>query len=186
MQIKKQQNLIITCFLIISIVFIIILVRNIFIKKKLKKYTEIDDLTKIYNRRFLSKIAHELHNQKNDYSLIIFDLDNFKNINDTYGHQFGDDVLIKVTEESRKILRNNDYFGRYGGEEFVVFLPNTNIEDTIEIADRIRIAISNIDFIYDHIDDAIKKYIFSDFFHTKIVKNMHGDSGGVRGAAWLS
>ena len=45
---------------------------------------------------------------------------------------------------------------------------------------------SNIDFIYDHIDDAIKKYIFSDFFHTKIVKNMHGDSGGVRGAAWLS
>lgn len=150
MQIKKQQNLIITCFLIISIVFIIILVRNIFIKKKLKKYTEIDDLTKIYNRRFLSKIAHELHNQKNDYSLIIFDLDNFKNINDTYGHQFGDDVLIKVTEESRKILRNNDYFGRYGGEEFVVFLPNTNIEDTIEIADRIRIAISNIDFIYDN------------------------------------
>ena len=82
--------------------------------------------------------------------MIIFDLDNFKNINDTYGHQFGDDVLIKVTEESRKILRNNDYFGRYGGEEFVVFLPNTNIEDTIEIADRIRIAISNIDFIYDN------------------------------------
>lgn len=150
MQIQKQQNLIIICFLIISIIFIIILVRNIFIKKKLKKYTEIDDLTKIYNRRFLSKIAHELHNQKNDYSLIIFDLDNFKNINDTYGHQFGDDVLIKVTEESRKILRNNDYFGRYGGEEFVVFLPNTNIEDTIEIAERIRIAISNIDFIYDN------------------------------------
>ena len=45
---------------------------------------------------------------------------------------------------------------------------------------------SNIVFIYEHIDDAIKKYIFSDFFHTKIVKNMHGDSGGVRGAAWLS
>jgi len=45
---------------------------------------------------------------------------------------------------------------------------------------------SNIDFIYEHIDDAIKKYIFSDFFHTKIVKNKHGDSGGVRGAAWLS
>ena len=45
---------------------------------------------------------------------------------------------------------------------------------------------SNIDFIYDQIDDAIKTYIFSDFFHTKIVKNIHGDSGGVRGAAWLS
>jgi len=45
---------------------------------------------------------------------------------------------------------------------------------------------SNIDFIYEQIDDAIKKYIFSDFFHTKIVENMHGDSGGVRGAAWLS
>ena len=45
---------------------------------------------------------------------------------------------------------------------------------------------SNIDFIYTHIDQAIKKYIFSDFFHTKIVKNIHGDSGGVRGAAWLS
>ena len=45
---------------------------------------------------------------------------------------------------------------------------------------------SNIDFIYEHIDEAIKKYIFSDFFHTKIVKNIHGDSGGVRGAAWLS
>ena len=45
---------------------------------------------------------------------------------------------------------------------------------------------SNIDFIYEHIDDAIKKYIFSDLFHTNIVKNMHGDSGGVRGAAWLS
>ena len=45
---------------------------------------------------------------------------------------------------------------------------------------------SNIDFIYTHIDQAIKKYIFSDFFHTKTVKNIHGDSGGVRGAAWLS
>ena len=45
---------------------------------------------------------------------------------------------------------------------------------------------SNIDFIYEHIDDAIKKNIFSDFFHTKIVKNTHGDSGGVRGADWLS
>ena len=45
---------------------------------------------------------------------------------------------------------------------------------------------SNIDFIYKQIDDAIKKYIFSDLFHNKIVKNMHGDSGGVRGAAWLS
>ena len=138
MQIKKQQNLIITCFLIISIVFIIILVRNIFIKKKLKKYTEIDDLTKIYNRRFLSKIAHELHNQKNDYSLIIFDLDNFKNINDTYGHQFGDDVLIKVTEESRKILRNNDYFGRYGGEEFAVLVLDVSQEQALEIAERLR------------------------------------------------
>lgn len=146
LKIKEQQNLIIIVFSIIIIFIIILLVRNIFVKHKLKRYSEIDDLTKVYNRRFTSRMAHKLHDSKNKYSLILFDLDHFKNVNDTYGHQTGDEVLINVCEKTKEFLRSNDYFGRYGGEEFIIFLPDTEIKNAIYIAERIRLEIEKLVF----------------------------------------
>ena len=71
-------------------------------------------------------------------SLMIFDLDHFKNINDSYGHPVGDKALIHVTNLIEKSLRDYDLFGRIGGEEFAVFLSNTPPEKALEIAERIR------------------------------------------------
>jgi diguanylate cyclase (GGDEF)-like protein len=145
-EIEKQRNIIIIAsFSIISFI-LFLLIKNIIIKKQFKKYSEIDELTKIYNRRFISKISAALHKEKNDYSLIIFDLDLFKKVNDNYGHKTGDLVLIKITEKVKKIIRSTDYFGRYGGEEFIIFLPNTYLKDAIDIAEKIRFEIENIHF----------------------------------------
>ena len=145
-KIKEQQTIIIFVGAGVIIFVIILLVRNIIIKHKLKRYSEIDDLTKVYNRRFISKMAHKLHNDKNNYSLIIFDLDYFKKINDDYGHQTGDEVLIKVCETTKGFLRNTDYLGRYGGEEFIIFLPDTEIKNAVEISERIRLEIEQLIF----------------------------------------
>ena len=73
----------------------------------------------------------------------MFDIDFFKKINDTYGHNIGDLVLQKIAEISRSVLRDIDIIGRIGGEEFAMLLPHTNLEDSIKVAERLRIEISN-------------------------------------------
>ena len=68
----------------------------------------------------------------------MFDLDHFKGINDEFGHQVGDDVLAKVSLILKEMLRENDMIGRYGGEEFLIVLPNTDAESAYAVAERIR------------------------------------------------
>ncbi|MDA3900501.1 MAG: diguanylate cyclase [Spirochaetes bacterium] len=79
-------------------------------------------------------------------SLIMLDLDLFKNINDTYGHPFGDEVLKQVAQVIQDSIRNVDYAGRYGGEEFMIILPQANLESAFEVAERIRHSISALNF----------------------------------------
>jgi diguanylate cyclase (GGDEF)-like protein len=76
--------------------------------------------------------------QKEIFSLVLFDIDYFKQVNDNYGHQVGDDVLKEVAQIALKSIREVDTAARYGGEEFVVLLPQTNIVSAVEIAERIR------------------------------------------------
>lgn len=105
---------------------------------QLEKMAAVDSLTNILNRR---KIEEELDQEYRRYlrhgtpfSLILFDIDHFKSINDTFGHQKGDEVLKELTRLVAQRLRANDCFGRWGGEEFLVLLPNTVLDDALALA----------------------------------------------------
>jgi diguanylate cyclase (GGDEF)-like protein len=76
--------------------------------------------------------------QKEIFSLVLFDVDYFKQVNDTYGHQVGDEVLIEVAQVALKSVREVDTAARYGGEEFILLLPQTNVVSALDIAERIR------------------------------------------------
>lgn len=102
-------------------------------KQKLKFISERDQLTKAYNRRsFESKLEQMLedalkHNTL--FGIIMFDIDHFKKVNDTYGHQTGDDVLVKISSIVKETIREEDFFARWGGEEFMLILKNSKIEE---------------------------------------------------------
>lgn len=101
-----------------------------------------DSLTNALTRRRLNEVcANELERcRRHDRSLalLMMDLDHFKSVNDTFGHQAGDQVLINAVRKIRASLRRPDYIGRYGGEEFVVLLPETSLEGAALVAERIR------------------------------------------------
>lgn len=110
--------------------------------KKLRDYHE-DRLTKTYNRQHLEKLLQdELEKASRDLSIIKIDIDNFKKINDTYGHVKGDQILKTLAEMIKDKLQKGNFLGRYDGDEFIVGLPNTKLRDTLEIAEKIRKAIS--------------------------------------------
>lgn len=107
-----------------------------------------DPLTECYNRRFLYQRLKEEYNrcqrQKNPIAGIMIDLDHFKNINDNFGHETGDLVLIKLVSALRISMRNYDVISRYGGEEFFIFLPNTDGKSAIAIAERMRTIVEKL------------------------------------------
>jgi len=109
-----------------------------------------DNLTAIYNRQhFNDKLAQSIYEatvSKTNYSLLMLDLDFFKNVNDTYGHQVGDDVLIKFTQVISQNIRDEDLFARWGGEEFVVLLNSVNLKKALKIAESLREKIAHSDF----------------------------------------
>lgn len=104
-----------------------------------------DSLTGIYNRvkfdQELSRWIDYCNRYENPLSMVIFDIDDFKKVNDNYGHLFGDSVLQNITSIIKKFIRSTDIFARWGGEEFVILLPNTNIHQAMEITERLRIYI---------------------------------------------
>jgi len=113
-----------------------------------------DSLTGIANRRYFFEIADKMLNQayrgKSPLTLMMIDIDFFKEVNDTYGHIVGDHALKYVAETLQTHLREDDVLCRFGGEEFIVLLPNISLEKGIEIAESIRIYFSENDWYYDH------------------------------------
>ena len=111
-------------------------------KYKLTISSTLDKLTSTYNRKYLEEsllfLMDSTRAEHSRFSLIMFDIDDFKGVNDKYGHQVGDEVLIKLTKEVKKSIGKNDIIGRYGGEEFIVLLPNSDKIKAINIADKIR------------------------------------------------
>jgi diguanylate cyclase (GGDEF)-like protein len=101
-----------------------------------------DGLTGIYNRRhvldLLEMEIERAQRYQRPLSTILFDIDHFKEVNDRFGHPAGDLVLCKLIELCRRSLRTNDSLGRYGGEEFLIIAPETNLQDALEIAERLR------------------------------------------------
>jgi diguanylate cyclase (GGDEF)-like protein len=117
---------------------------------KIKKSSITDSLTGLYNRRyffeFASKCMEMSENEGIPTSLILLDVDYFKNCNDIYGHQFGDEVLKIVAEICLNSVRATDIVARYGGEEFIIILPDVNLVNCRVIAEKIRKNIENTKF----------------------------------------
>jgi len=111
-------------------------------QQHLEYQTQIDSLTGLFNRRaFEKKIGDEFeraNRYRHSLSLLILDIDNFKNINDTFGHHGGDRALMKISETLRAKTRQSDFPSRYGGEEFVLILPETDQESALQVANKIQ------------------------------------------------
>lgn len=116
--------------------------------KELKHISQIDGLTGLLNRQHLNKrLTEEIHRTKRygtPLSLIMFDIDNFKKINDTYGHLTGDKILQKTATTIKEILRDTDIAGRFGGDEFILILVQTNIDTGMQVAERLRAKIEQV------------------------------------------
>ncbi len=110
-------------------------------QQNLEHQTHIDPLTGLFNRRaFERKIGEEFERAKRYnhlVSVLLLDIDNFKNINDTYGHHGGDTALVKISAILREKTRRSDFPARYGGEEFVLILPETDQESALQAASKI-------------------------------------------------
>lgn len=123
--------------------------------EKLHELASCDALTGLYNHRFFQEaIDNELNlakQCKKELSLIIFDIDHFKKVNDTYGHPIGDRVLIAVSRAAEKSLRETDIIARYGGEEFAVILPETDFKSATAVAERLCKDIERLDINVDGI-----------------------------------
>ncbi|CAA6818500.1 MAG: Unknown protein [uncultured Sulfurovum sp.] len=116
----------------------------------IKKQAEYDPLTNIYNRvkldRLLRDISFDVKKFNQEATLILFDIDHFKSVNDDYGHNVGDSVLIELSGLVRISLRPEDIFARWGGEEFVILLKNTSLKETTALASRLRQEIEKFHF----------------------------------------
>ena len=119
----------------------------------LQKYASTDPLTGISNRRIFNEVCERYfetsQRNKTSLTLLILDLDRFKDINDTYGHQAGDLILIKFTESIKLLLRKSDTFARIGGEEFAILLFETDIEGAMTLSKKIHEQINAISMPYE-------------------------------------
>jgi len=112
------------------------------IKDDFEKLATTDALTNIHNRYSIMNILSNEINRSNRYnsslSILMYDIDHFKTVNDTYGHDIGDKVLISLSNLVSSHIRDVDYIGRYGGEEFLIIMPNTSLADASTYAERLR------------------------------------------------
>ncbi|MCF6309708.1 MAG: cache domain-containing protein [Sulfurimonas sp.] len=120
------------------------------IKNNFEKLATTDALTKIHNRySLMNTISVEIsrsHRYNTPLSIIMYDVDYFKKVNDTYGHDIGDSVLVLLSNLVKKNLRDMDIIGRYGGEEFLIILPNTILDDAQIFAERLRKEVEEASF----------------------------------------
>ncbi len=115
--------------------------------KRARKEAETDGLTGVYNRRYLDRrLEGELADSRRQMAVALFDLDHFGQVNKQHGWPSGDKVLKEAVETARGVLREGDWIGRYGGEEFCVVLPDTGVEDASEVMERLRIAFEQRSF----------------------------------------
>lgn len=130
--------------------------RNITDRKRLEEELRVaaitDKLTNIYNRSKLEDLLQQeierAKRYKNPLSIVMFDIDYFKKINDLHGHQAGDYVLKTVAKVVKENIRVTDHFGRWGGEEFIILLPETSLENAKSMAEKIRTLIESYSFQY--------------------------------------
>ena len=119
-------------------------------KNRINEMETKDSLTGIHNRLYLNAYAEKLYSMANrmefNLSALLIDIDRFKQINESYGQKIGDESIVKLTTTVKDQLRESDIFVRYGGEEFVVILPNTSLDDAVAKAEMICKSIKSGDF----------------------------------------
>lgn len=154
-----NQFLFISLSLIVSIIFLYIIINLITkVAKKLigaykviEKMSVTDELTQLYNRRyFYERLDSEIERAlryKHSMSLLMLDIDYFKKVNDTYGHQTGDDVLVSIAASLKSSARVSDIVARYGGEELIIVLPETDEIKAGIVAEKLRTNVGNLEFI---------------------------------------
>ncbi|MEC2076170.1 diguanylate cyclase [Metabacillus fastidiosus] len=134
--------------------FIIRINRQLDRKEIIDELIMTDELTGVYNRRFLKKsydrLIRNLKRKKEYFSMAIIDIDNFKNINDLFGHLEGDTVLENLSTVMKSYVRDNDIIIRYGGEEFILLFPNTKLQDAKIMIEKILEQYSQIKFGHCH------------------------------------
>ncbi|MBI9047097.1 MAG: diguanylate cyclase [Anaerolineaceae bacterium] len=152
-----------------------IALKNSILYEEVKRMAIMDGLTNVFNRGHLFSLAKQEFERSLRYdsvfTIIMIDLDRFKLINDTFGHVIGDMVLRKTAEICQQTLRNVDILGRYGGEEFLVILPETSQEEGLNIAERLRVNIAN--HIFQSIQGPIiitASFGLASFVHKEILK----------------
>jgi diguanylate cyclase (GGDEF)-like protein len=120
------------------------------IEAHLKELATIDELTGVANRskvkELLDREVDRARRYRNPLSLIYFDIDHFKQVNDTYGHKSGDEVLIEITKIIQKELRKTDILARWGGEEFLIVIPETSLQNGVVLANKLREIIEEHNF----------------------------------------
>jgi diguanylate cyclase (GGDEF)-like protein len=122
-------------------------------KRKLNDLLIRDELTKVYNRKYLDfqikNIMKEAIEFNSTFGILFFDIDHFKNVNDTYGHNIGDEVLKMVSSTINSNIRNIDILGRWGGEEFIAIVRVDKIDELKMIAEKLRIKVSESTYLID-------------------------------------
>lgn len=138
----------------------------------LKIISSIDKLTGAYTRKYMDSSFDEIlvksKSMSEEFSIIMIDIDKFKNVNDTFGHQKGDEVLSKLSESIIQTVRKSDIVARYGGEEFLVILPNTNEQQAKDITEKIRIDVFNKKLMGDDYPITISLGISTYPHHAKV------------------
>ncbi|MEK9630000.1 MAG: sensor domain-containing diguanylate cyclase [Nitrospinota bacterium] len=136
--------------------FVALSISNALLFEKVEKLSVTDGLTGLDNHQQMQALLKNevIRSQRysSPLSIIMLDIDHFKNVNDTYGHQMGDDILLDFATTMKKFCRSNDVAARYGGEEFILILPETKVEGAKYIAERIREEMASQTFSYKGTD----------------------------------
>ena len=135
-----------------------VIIENSWLYNKVKELAITDSLTGIYNHGFLYECLCKEYARAERYKLplsfLMLDVDYFKKVNDTYGHPQGDTVLCKISHILKNSIRGCDTLGRYGGEEFSIILPESKLEDSINLAERMKKEVEQYNF--GEVNKAIK------------------------------
>lgn len=154
---QQQQRYYLLYIAVFALIFAWLLVRLIRAQRRLHRMLNIDMLTGVANsRKSLRKgkfLFNKAKTQQNDLSVFILDIDHFKSVNGQFGREIGDATLKRVVELSTDLLRKTDFFGRIGGEEFIVILPKTSHAQALTIAENFRLAVEQYDWDKEGISD---------------------------------
>lgn len=167
---KSQSNMKVLTFLFIGLFILASIILWAYYKKrmnikKLNLQLNRDILTKAYNRRYIISYMQKLDRQKVDFSVAMLDVDNYKMVNDTYGHMFGDIVLKRLVKTINTVAGDKVSVCRYGGEEFLLVFEFEDFESTVKIAKRIVRAIESLEWEYGNTITAscgLTKHLFKD------------------------